>query len=400
MPLTPIYLDHAATTPIAPAVLDAMMPYLTSEFGNPSSLYGLGQRARKALDLSREQVALLLKAEPKDIIFTSGGTEANNTFILGVAEVCPLERRHIISTRIEHDSVLRPIEHLRSDGFEVTYLEVNSDGLINPDDLRKALRPSTAFVSIHYANNEIGTIQPVHACSEIIKEFRNNKAVYPYFHTDACQAGAYLSLNVEELGVDAMTLNAGKIYGPKGAGCLYIRGGGKGDIHLMPRIFGGGQEYRLRSGTENVAGIVGFSKALHLAQQNREKEAARLLVLRDMLLGGILKMIPDTKLNGSRIARLPNNVNISFKGLHGEPILVRLDMLGIAASSGSACSSGSLEPSHVIRALNIDSETQGELWSRSATRFTLGHQTTEEEITYVLRELPVIIRELRDISPF
>ncbi len=408
-----IYLDYAATTPIDERVLEVMMPYLTTEFGNASSLHSMGQRARHAVDSSREKIAAIIGAKQSDIIFTSGGTESNNLFITGVGEFVlknmvdiknPQFVPHIITTKIEHESVLRPIEELAKKGFAVTYLDVGADGVLNVEDLKKALRPETVFVSIMYANNEIGTVQPVRECAQVINEFRSSLPVPPHsspppilFHTDACQAASYLSLNIEELGVDAMTLNSGKIYGPKGVGCLYVRGGAHGSVKLMPQFLGGGQEYRMRSGTENVAGIVGFATALELAQKTRVEESARQLILRDMLIDGILAL-PNTRINGSREKRLPNNVNVSFKGLHGEAILTRLDMSGIFASSGSACSSGSLEPSHVIAALGKDAAD--DIWSRSATRFSLGRFTTKEEVLNASRELSTIISELSDTNPF
>lgn len=395
-----VYLDYAATTPIDPRVLEAMMPYLKEDFGNPSSIYVLGQRARSAIDKSRATIAGILGVQPKEVIFTSGGTESNNLFLLGVAEVAPANYRHIIATKIEHDSVLKPLERLREKGFEITLLEVDADGIVDPAELARALRPDTLMVSIMYANNEIGTVQPVRECADVIKEFRekNGASAYPLFHTDACQAAAYLSLNLKEIGVDALTLNAGKIYGPKGVGVLFVRGGAHGPVKLMPQIFGGGQEYRMRSGTENVAGIVGLARALELVVETRDAECARLTVLRDKLIDGILKSIPTARLNGSPQKRLPNNVNVSFKGLHGEAILIKLDMAQVAASSGSACSSGSLEPSHVIKSLGA--ENAEEIWSRSATRFSLGHQTTADDIDMILALLPRIIEELNQASPF
>lgn len=403
-----IYLDYAATTPLDARVLTAMMPFLERDFANPSSLHSPGQHARGALDISRETVAHLLGAQPQEIIFTGGGTESNNLFIKGVAEFCIGEKKlfqsppHIITTAIEHDSVLAPIKRLQEQGCEVTFLKVNEDGFINPDDLRNALRPQTILVSIMYANNEIGTIQPIAECAKIIGEFRseNEGALHfglPYFHTDACQVTPYVAINVSELGVDALTINAGKMYGPKGVGALYVRGGAHGKTKFMPQILGGGQEYRMRAGTENVAGIVGFAKAFELVSQTRDAESLRQQKLRDALIDGILKSIPTARLNGGRGNRLPNNVNVSFKGLHGEAILIRLDMIGICASSGSACSSGSLEPSHVIQALGGDAAS--ELWSRSATRFSLGSGTSEAHIEFVLKELPKIINELNEQSP-
>ncbi|MBP9718619.1 cysteine desulfurase [Candidatus Gracilibacteria bacterium] len=393
-----LYFDHAATTPVDPAVLEAMLPYYTEKFGNPSSIYQLGQEARRAVEASRETVAVLLDVTPREVIFTSGGTEANNLILFGAAAVYEKLGKHIITSKIEHDSVLKPIEELERRGFEVTYLDVGEDGIVKPDDVRAALRPDTILVSLMYANNEIGTIQPIREIAWIISEhkkkhFKLTSSTFPLpiFHTDACQASAYLSLSIKELGVDAMTINSGKIYGPKGSGALYLKEGAS----VLPQQYGGGQEHRHRSGTENVPAIVGFAKALELVQLRRDNETKRLLPLRDELIDGILKTIPESRLNGHATRRLPNNVNVSFKGLEGETILMRLDMAGIAASSGSACTSGSLEPSHVIRALGLTDE-----WTHSSTRFTLGHENTQDQVKHVLEVLPPLIKELREFSPF
>lgn len=400
-----IYFDHAAATPTDPRVLEVMKPYFTELFGNPSSIYQFAQKARKAVDESREKVSGILECAPRELLFTSCGTESNNLFIFGVAEAYGKFGKHIVTTKIEHDSVLKPLEYMETRGFEVTYVDVGEDGIVDPADVQHALRQDTIFVTIMYANNEIGTIQPIAEISQVIAEFKKNKTKIPaanftaknsqspvlFFHTDACQAAPYLDISVKNLGVDSITLNGGKIYGPKGVGALFIKEG----IELTPLIFGGGQEYRKRSGTENVPAIVGFAKALELVTQDLEKETARLLPLRDRLIDGILKQIPESRLNGDSKKRLPNNVNISFKGLEGESILLRLDMLGIAASSGSACTSGSLEPSHVIRALGL-----GDEWTHSSTRFTVGHGNTQQEVDFLLKELPGIIKELRELSPF
>ncbi|MBI2638585.1 cysteine desulfurase [Candidatus Peregrinibacteria bacterium] len=392
-----IYFDHAATTPLDPRVFEAMKPYFTQWYGNPSSIYRFAQKARQAIDDARERTAKILECVPREVIFTSCGTESNNFFILGAAAAYKKFGKHIITTKIEHDSVLKPLEHLESQGFEVTYLDVGKNGIVDAEDVQKALRPDTIFVTIMYANNEIGTIQPIQEISRVIEYYSKTHPQpsilnpSPLFHTDACQAAPYLDISVKNLGVDAMTLNGGKIYGPKGVGALFIREG----VELTPLLFGGGQEYRKRSGTENVPAIVGFAKALSLVQSDRKIETKRLLKLRDKLINGILKKIPESRLNGDSKNRLPNNINVSFRGLEGEAILLRLDMLNIAASSGSACTSGYLEPSHVIRAINSNSE-----WTHSSTRFSLGHGNTEEEVDFVLKHLPKIIQELREISPF
>ncbi len=389
------YLDHAATTALDPRVFAVMEPYFKERYANPSSMYQFAQAARTAIDTARERVAKILRCAPREVIFTSSGTESNNLFLLGVAEAYEKKGRHLIAAKTEHDSVLKTMKYLETRGFEVTYLDVDEEGFVHVDELAQALRPGTLIVSIMYANNEIGTIQPLAKIAEVLGEHRKKQGTsLPFFHTDACQAAPYLDLSVKTLGVDAMTLNGGKIYGPKGAGALYLREG----VELIPQIHGGGQEHRMRSGTENVPAIVGFAEALLLVQASREAEIARLIPLRDRLTRGILEKIPDSRLNGpgiNKTGRLPNNINISFRGIEGEAILLNLDMLGVCASAGSACTSGSLEPSHVIGALGL-----GEEWSHSATRFTLGHGTTAEEIDFVLEKLPGLIKELRETSPF
>lgn len=381
-----------------PQVFEVMKPYFTELYGNPSSIYRFGQLARRAVDEARQTTADILECVPREVLFTSCGTESNNLFILGVASSYKKYGRHIITTNIEHDSVRKPLEFLASEGFEVTFVPVGENGLINPSDIEKALRDDTIFVTIMYANNEIGTIQPIKEIAEIVKKFRAQHSNVPHstvhiplLHTDACQAAPYLDISVKNLGVDALTLNGGKIYGPKGVGALFVKEG----VTLVPQIHGGGQEYRIRSGTENVPAIVGFAKAITIVQKMREEESKRLLPLRDKLIHGILKKIPESRLNGDRKMRLPNNVNISFRGLEGESILLQLDMIGVAASSGSACTSGSLGPSHVIQALGLSDE-----WTHSSTRFSLGHGNTEKEIDFVLQKLPGIIKELREASPF
>ncbi len=379
-------------------VFEVMEPYFMDAYANPTSIYKFAQKSRSAIERAREKIAEFLQTEPREIIFTSGGTESNNLFIFGAAEVLQKYGRHIITSQIEHDSVIEPLKRLETKGFEVTYLDVGEDGLVKAQDVKKALRDDTILVTIMFANNEIGTIQPIAEIGEVIAEFRKTKKVtstehhlYPYFHTDACQAAPYLDISVKPLGIDAMTLNGGKIYGPKGVGALFIKTG----TPIMPQLFGGGQEHRMRAGTENVAGIVGFGRALELVQSARVEESQRLLVLRDRLINGLLQAIPRSRVNGDLHKRLPNNVNVSFYGLEGEAILLRLDMIGVAASAGSACAASSLEPSHVMRALGLSDQ-----WTHSATRFTMGHGNTHEEVDFVLKNLPGIIKELREVSPF
>ncbi len=396
-----IYLDHSATTAVDPQVFAAMKPYFSDLYGNPSSIYQLAQKSRQAIDLSREISAGILEASSREIIFTSGGTESNNLFILGAAQALKPFGKHIITTKIEHDSVLNPIRFLEKQGFEVTYLDVYKNGIVKVSDVEKAFRKDTILITIIYANNEIGTIQPIAEIGEVIKNHRaktinsstakaGQSPLVPYFHTDACQAASYLDLSVKNLNIDAMTLNGGKIYGPKGVGLLYL----KESSEITPQIFGGTQERRIRAGTENVPAIRGFGEALKLVYADRENEVRRLLPLRDKLIKGILK-ISNSRLNGDDKKRLANNINISFKGIDSGALLIKLDMLGIAASAGSACSSGSLEPPHVLMALGVPPE-----WISGTVRFTLGHGNTGKDIDFLLKKLSEIIEELREISPF
>jgi len=415
-----IYMDHAATTPLDPAVLKAMLPYFGKHFGNPSALYGLGRKARAAVEQARETVASILSAKPEEIIFTGSGTESDNLAIFGVAEAAAAANRgiahngagkHIIISTIEHKAVLEAAQRLEKKGFEVTQIGVDAQGIIKMDELRKALRPDTVLVSVMYANNEIGTIQPIAEIAKLIKTFRTQQATadsptsnsqYPIFHTDACQAAGALPLDINALGVDLLTLNGGKIYGPKGVGCLYVRRG----VVIEPQIVGGGQERNMRGGTENVPLIVGFATALKLAQgaehkrehgrtgaKAMQKNNAQLTALRDYFIERLLASIPKTKLNGHPTKRLPNNVNVSIFGIEGEAMLLMLDRLGISASTGSACAARSLMPSHVLLAIGLSPE-----WAHGSLRFTLGHSTTKADIDRVLAVLPKIVTGLRKIS--
>lgn len=404
-----IYLDHAATTPLDSRVKEAMEPFLTDEFGNAGGLYREGRRAKEAVDQSRGKIADILGCRPEEIIFTSGGTEGDNLVLFGIAhmygkpagEKPPAspekrgERGHIITTTIEHHAILHACKALEKEGFEVTYLPVDKEGFVRPGDVRSALRPDTILVSVMYANNEIGTIEPIAEIAKIIKEYR--KAKHPFFHVDACQAGGALDLNVDKLGVDLMVLNGGKIYGPKGSGCLYIRRGTK----LTPLFYGGGQEFRKRAGTENVASIVGFAAALELAQRERKEENQRISALADYFYRGLIARVPRTVLNGPAIEiseeqkrRLPNNINISILDIEGEAFVLYADGKGIACSTGSACTSESLDPSHVILALSKPYE-----FAHASLRFTLGRKTTKEELDYALSVIPGIVETLRRISP-
>lgn len=413
-----VYLDHAATTYLDSRIKEAMEPYWELEYGNPSSLYRTGRRAKDALDQARETIARFLACEqrasaygsgnanapmrirPEEIIFTGGGTEAINLAIFGVARMYKDQGRHLITSKIEHHAVLHSMEALTKEGFEVTYLDVDEYGLIDPEVVRRALRPDTILVSIMYANNEIGTIEPIAEIGKVIKEYRQEKQKNPqltthnlqppFFMTDACQAAGALEMDVQKLGVDLLALNASKMYGPKGVGALYVKKG----IRLKPLIYGGGQENNLRSGTENVSGIVGFAKAFELAQMEREKENARLTGLRDYLIERLTAEIPKVVLNGHPTKRLPNNVNVSVLDIEGEAVILYLDAKGIYISTGSACTSTTLDPSHVILALGQPYE-----YAHGSLRFTLGKRTTREDLDYVMEVFPEIVEKLRKISP-
>lgn len=381
-----VYLDHAATTPLDPRVLEAMLPHLSGPAGNPSSIHQLGRAALQALDDAREQAALVLGCAPKELIFTGGGSESDNLAVKGVA-FAQRQRgrgRHVITSAVEHHAVLHAAEYLAQFGFEVTVLPVDAAGLIRPDDLRAAIRPDTVLVSLMYANNEMGAVQPIAELGAICRE----RGVP--FHTDAVQAAGLLPLDVEALNVDLLTLTAHKFYGPKGVGLLYVRRG----TPLLPQINGGGQERRRRAGTENVPAIVGMAAALALAEQERPAHVARLSALRDRLIDGALARIPLAWLNGDRERRLANNVNLGFDCVEGESVLLLLDQRGICASSGSACTSGSLEPSHVLTAMGMSAER-----ANGSLRFSLGRGVSADDIDYVLDLLPGMIGRLREVVP-
>ena len=379
-----IYLDYAATTPAHPEVLTAMLPYFTEVFGNPSSLYSCGQEAKGAIEEARAKVADLIGARDEEIVFTSGGTEADNFAIKGLAFANESNRSHIITSSIEHHAVIETCKFLERGGFRVTYLPVDEYGLVAPDDVRKAITNKTILISVMHGNNEIGTIEPIAEIGKIAKE------TGVYFHTDAVQTAGYLPINVDELGVDLLSMSAHKLYGPKGVGALYIRKGTK----LTPFMHGGEQERRRRASTENVPGIVGFGKAVELARCEMREESERLSHLRDQLIKGLLERINHTRLNGHPTMRLPNNVNISVDFVEGESMLLNLDLEGICASTGSACSSSSLEPSHVLLALGLPHEQ-----AHGSLRFSLGKWTTEGDIQRVLEVLPRVVAKLRAMSP-
>jgi cysteine desulfurase len=384
MPATFIYLDHAATTPVDPRVVEAMLPFYTERFGNPSSIYSLGRESRRALENARETVAEILGAQPREVVFTACGTESDNTAIKGVAEANRDRGNHIITTAIEHEAVLETCKYLEQRGFHVTYLPVDEYGTVNLAELEKAITPETILVSVMMANNEVGTIQPLAEIAALIK----GRGIF--FHTDAVQAGGSLDLNVDKLGVDLLALSGHKFYAPKGVGVLYVRQGTK----LMPQLLGGGQEKNRRSGTENVAQIVGLATALELAYQEHPESNPRIKGLRDKLKGGILDTVPDTIFNGHPTNRLANNASFCFKGIEGEQVLLALDLNGVGASTGSACTSASSEPSHVLTAMGVPPAV-----AHGAIRMTLGRNSTEDDIDTVLRLLPDIVEKQRALAP-
>lgn len=383
-----IYMDHAATTPVLPEVVEAMLPFFSEKYGNPSSVYSLAQEARQALEEARNTIAEVLGASPREIIFTSGGTESDNTALKGAAFALKDQGNHIITSSVEHHAVLEPCHQLEKFGFEVTYLPVDKYGMVSVEDVEKAINERTILVSIMLANNEVGTIQPIAEIGQMLKEIKKRKAIV--FHTDAVQGAGALDLNVDKLGVDMLSLSAHKFYGPKGVGVLYVRRG----TPFLPQQRGGAQERNRRAGTENVPGIVGMAKALKIAEEKRSSYVEHCSKLRDKLIQGILSSIDRVFLTGHPVLRLPNNASFCFEFIEGESILLSLDFEGVAASSGSACTSASLEPSHVLLAMGISEET-----AHGSVRFTLGWDNTGEDIDYVLRILPGIVQRLRAMSP-
>ena len=383
-----IYLDHAATTPVRSEVLEAALPFFTSSYGNPSSIYTLAQEARKAIDDARESVARILGARTSEIVFTSGGTESDNAALKGVAFALRHLGNHIITTTIEHHAVLHTCHQLEQFGFEVTYLPVDEYGLVDPDEVGRAIGDRTILVSVMLANNEIGTIEPIPEISSLVRQQAKLRNQTIIMHTDAVQGAGFLDLNVKSLGVDLMSLSAHKIHGFKGTGVLYVRRG----TPFEPQIMGGGQERERRSGTENVPGIVAMGEALRLAVEERESAYRHCLRLRDRIVGGLTDAVGNAHLNGHPTQRLPNNANICFEGVEGEPILLGLDFAGIAASSGSACSSASLEPSHVLTAIGRSAAlAQGSL------RLSLGRDNTDEDVDHLLSVLPGLVGRLRQM---
>ncbi|TJX16322.1 cysteine desulfurase NifS [Tissierella creatinini] len=379
-----IYMDNAATTPVKKEVLEEMLPYFSENYGNPSSIYSLGSKSKVAVEKAREQVAKAIGADKKEIFFTAGGSESDNWAIKGVAYKNKSKGNHIITSKIEHHAVLHTCEYLEKQGFDVTYLDVDEDGLINLEDLEKAITDKTILISIMYANNEIGTIQPISEIGKIAKK-RNI-----YFHTDAVQALGSIKIDVKDQNIDMLSLSGHKFYGPKGVGALYIRQG----LKLDTLISGGGQERGKRAGTENVASIVGLGKAIELAYENLEENNEKLIKLRDKMIKDIEEKIPYVRLNGHRNKRLPGNVNFCFRFIEGESLLLSLDMVGVAGSSGSACTSGSLDPSHVLLSIGLPHEI-----AHGSLRLSLGSFNNEEEVDYVVENLVEIVDRLRKMSP-
>lgn len=379
-----IYMDHSATTYVKPEVLDTMIPFFTEHFGNPSSVYGIARHSKKAIDAARVQIATALGADPYEIYFTSGGSESDNWAIKGVALANRQRGNHIITTQIEHHAVLHTCKFLEKEGFDVTYLPVDPFGLVDPQDLEMAITDKTILISIMYANNEIGTIEPIAELGSIARKHK------VYFHTDAVQAIGNIPIDVNGQNIDLLSLSAHKFYGPKGVGALYFRKG----VRIENLIHGGGQERKRRAGTENISGIIGMGKAIELATADIPGHNARMKAMRDRLIKGIMEKIPHARLNGHPEKRLPGNVNVSFEFIEGESMLLWLDDEGICASTGSACTSGSLEPSHVLLATGLPVEI-----SHGSLRLTLGDANTDEDVDFVLEVLPKVVKKLRDMSP-
>lgn len=379
-----VYMDYSATTPVKKEVLDAMLPYFSEHFGNPSSLYSIAQESKEALEKARGQVASLIGAKANEVFFTAGGSEADNWALEGVADALKDKGNHIITTKIEHHAILHTAEYLEKHGIDVTYLDVDAEGRVNPEDVEKAITDKTVLISIMMVNNEVGTIEPIKEIAEIA----HNHGIL--LHTDAVQALGNVPIDVNNMGIDLMSMSGHKIYGPKGVGALYIRKGTK----ISNFIHGGAQEMKKRAGTENLAGIVGFGKAAELAKENLESHINRVSELRDYFISEVTSKIPDTIVNGSMEHRHPGNANISFEYIEGESMLILLDMNGISVSTGSACSSKSLTPSHVLSAMGIPVER-----IHGTLRFTIGDPTTKEDIDYVIEKLVEIVQKLRELSP-
>lgn len=381
---TKYYFDNAATTPVREEVLQEILPYFREYYGNASSIYSIAEESKKALEAARAKVAAAIGATPDEIYFTAGGSESDNMALRGVVNASKKEKKHIITTKIEHHAILHTAEFLETKGVDVTYLNVDEFGKISLEELENAICPETVLISVMFANNEIGTIQPIAEIGEIAKKHG------VLFHTDAVQAVGHVPIDVEKLQVDLLSMSGHKLGAPKGIGAIYIRKG----TRISPLIFGGAQEKKLRAGTENIAGIVGLGKATELAVDEMEETTKKLTALRDKLIHGILESIPDSRLNGHPTDRLPGNCNISFSYIEGESLLLLLDALGIAASSGSACTSGSLDPSHVLMAIGLPHEI-----AHGSLRLTIDRENTEEQVDFILEKLPGLVQRLRDMSP-
>jgi cysteine desulfurase len=379
-----IYMDHAATTYVKPQVVEAMIPFFTENFGNASSIYTIGRESKKAIEEAREKVADAIGAQAREIFFTGSGTEADNWAVKGIAYANKAKGNHIITTSIEHHAVLHTCQYLENDGFEVTYLPVDEFGLVTPQQVAEAIRPNTILITVMFANNEIGSVQPIGEIGKIAKE----KGIY--FHTDAVQAIGNIPINVKEMNIDLMSISSHKFYGPKGVGALYVRKG----VKLVSFMHGGAQERGRRASTENIAGIVGFGRAIELATANIDEYNKKIMALRDRTINEVMKRIPFVRLNGHREKRLPGNANFSFEFIEGESLLLMLDMKGIAASSGSACTSGSLDPSHVLLAIGLPHEI-----AHGSLRLTFGEENSDEDVDMLLEVLPVIVERLREMSP-
>jgi len=379
-----VYLDYNATTPVEPGVLDAMLPYFSVEFGNASSIHTFGQKARAAVETAREHVAALLGARPQEIFFTSGGTESDNHAIFGIVSPSRASRPHVITSFVEHEGVLNACQALEKQGVDVTYLPVDQDGLIDLEDLRGALRPETVLVTIMHANNELGTVQPLEQIGAVAKE------ADVYFHTDAVQSAGKIPIDVNQFHLDLLSLSGHKLYAPKGIGVLYVRGG----TRLRQLLYGGHHQRGVRPGTENVAGIVGLGKAAEIARYSLANDAKRLSALRDQLEHGLLHRVPHSRINGGRAPRTPNTANLVFPGVEGEALLIALDLKGLACSTGAACSSGAVEPSHVLTAIGLPAED-----ARASLRFSLGRHSTQTDIDFALRVVPAAVAQLRQLSP-
>jgi cysteine desulfurase len=382
--MTAVYLDYNSTTPVAPEVLEAMLPYFCREAGNASSIHSFGQRARAAVERARESVAGLIGARAAEIVFTSGGTESDNLAIFGIVQHSPAAGKHVITSQIEHHAVLNACQALERDGVAVTYVAVSADGVVDPADVRRALRPETVLITVMHANNELGTVQPVEEIAGIAQE------ADVYFHTDAVQSAGKLPIAVESLGVDLLSISGHKLRAPKGVGALYVRKG----TRLRPLFFGGHHERDRRPGTENVTGIVGLGRAAELAAANLAADAERVSALRDRLERELVARVPHARVNCGRAPRTPNTTNITFPYVEGEALVIALDLKGVACSTGAACSAGAVEPSHVLTAIGLPPED-----ARASLRFSLGHETTAEEIDYALGVVPRAVEQLRELSP-